>query len=130
MITPVIPMRKPADMDELERSPELPPGSGERFYRYAVMGLPFESGHVLGLRRFPASPVGPGHRSVWHRDPRGRWTFYQDVDRELACTRYFGGEVDQVVEAPISILWSGPDRFGSERATALWSGRLSWLRRP
>lgn len=28
MITPVIPMRKPADIvDELERKPELPPGS-------------------------------------------------------------------------------------------------------
>ena len=115
--------RKPAEIvDELERNPELPPGSAERFYGYGVMGLPFESGHVLGLRRFPASSVGPGYRAVWHRDPRGRWTFYQDVDRELACTRYFGAEVDQVVEAPISIDWSGPDRLGVRAG----DGALEW----
>jgi hypothetical protein len=42
-------MRKPAEIvDELERRPDLPPGAGERFYGYGVMGLPFESGHVLG----------------------------------------------------------------------------------
>ena len=89
-------MRQPAEVvDELERHPELPPGAGERFYGYGVMGLPFESGHVLGLRRFSASPVGPGYRSVWHRDPRGRWTFYQDVDRELACSGMAGALPDR-----------------------------------
>lgn len=51
-------MRKPAEIvDELERRPELPPGAGERFYGYGVMGLPFGSGHVL-VRRFPVSSVG------------------------------------------------------------------------
>jgi hypothetical protein len=105
-------MRDPAEIvEELERQSELPPGSGERFYGYGVMGLPFQSGHLLGLRRFPASSIGPGYRSVWHRDPRGRWTFYQDQARELACTRYFGAEVDEVVEGPVHIDWTGPDRF-------------------
>lgn len=116
-------MRKPAEIvDELESHPELPPGAGERFYGYGVMGLPFKSGHVLGLRRFPASSVGPGYRSVWHRDPRGRWTFYQDVDRELACTRYFGSEVDELIEAPIGIDWTGPDRFDVRAG----NGELEW----
>jgi hypothetical protein len=83
-------MREPVDIvDDLERQAEIPPGAGERFLGYGIMGLPFRSGHVLGLRRFPASSIGPGYRSVWHRDPRGRWTFYQDQPAELACTRYF-----------------------------------------
>jgi len=65
-------MREPADVvEDLERRAELPAGSEERFFGYGVMGLPFRSGHVLGLRRFPASSIGPGYRSVWHRDPQG-----------------------------------------------------------
>ena len=105
-------MRVPAEIvEELERRAELPPGSEERFLGYGVMGLPFRSGHVLGLRRFPASSIGPGYRSVWHRDPRGRWTFYQDQPAELACTRYFGSAVDSVREGPIRIEWTGPTGF-------------------
>jgi hypothetical protein len=69
-------MREPAAIvQDLERHSDLPPGSEERFFGYGVMGLPFRSGHVLGLRRFPASSIGPGYRSVWHRDPNGGWTF-------------------------------------------------------
>lgn len=105
-------MREPAEIVEgLERQPELPPGSEERFFGYGVMGLPFRSGHVLGLRRFPASSIGPGYRSVWHRDPRGRWTFYQDQPAELACTRYFGSAIDEVREGPIRIDWTSPCGF-------------------
>jgi hypothetical protein len=105
-------MREPAEViEELERQAELPPGSEERFFGYGVMGLPFRSGHVLGLRRFPASSIGPGYRSVWHRDPHRRWTFYQDQPAELACTRYFGSAVDEVREGPIRIDWTGPRSF-------------------
>ena len=105
-------MREPAEIVEhLERRSELPPGSEERFSGYGVMGLPFRSGHVLGLRRFPASSIGPGYRSVWHRDPEGRWTFYQDQPAELACTRYFGSAVDEVHEGTIRIDWTGPRGF-------------------
>jgi hypothetical protein len=92
-------MREPAEIvKKLEAHAELPPGSEERFFGYGVMGLPFKSGHLLGLRRFPASSIGPGYRSVWHRAPDGRWTFYQDQPPEMACTRYFGDEVDEVRE--------------------------------
>ena len=102
-------MREPAEIvEELERESELPSGSEERFSGYGVMGLPFRSGHILVLRRFPASSIGPGYRSVWHRDPDGRWTFYQDQPGELACTRYFGSAVDEVREGPVRIDWSGP----------------------
>ena len=102
-------MREPAEIvEQLEREFELPRGSEERFFGYGVMGLPFLSGHVLGLRRFPASSIGPAYRSVWHRDPEGRWTFYQDQPAELACTRYFGSLVDEVREGPIRLDWPGP----------------------
>jgi hypothetical protein len=58
-------MREPAEYaGEIERDATLPAGSGERFSGYGVMGLPFRSGHILALRRFPASSIGPGYRSV------------------------------------------------------------------
>jgi hypothetical protein len=120
-------MREPADIvADLERRPELPPGAEERFSGYGVMGLAFRSGHVLGLRRFPASSVGPGYRSVWHRDPGGRWTFYQDQPAELACTRYFGSAVDDVREGPILIDWTGPRgvRVRAGDAALDWSLQL------
>jgi hypothetical protein len=116
-------MREPVDVvDEIERRPKLPRGSEERFFGYGVMGLPFRSGHVLGLRRFPASSIGPGYRSVWHRDPGGRWTFYQDTDAGLACTRYFGSAVDEVREGPIRIDWTGPRGFRVQAG----EGELDW----
>jgi len=89
----------------VERAPELPPGSDERFQGYGVMGAPFASGHVLGMRRFSASSVGPGYTSVWHRDPTGAWTFYADTDPLHACTRYFGSDVQHAIECPIELSW-------------------------
>jgi hypothetical protein len=117
-------MREPAEIvEDIERHPKLPPGSEERFFGYGVMGLPFRSGHVLGLRRFPASSIGPGYRSIWHRDPDGRWTFYQDQPAELACTRYFGAEVDEVRQGPIRIDWTGPRGFEVRAG----DGELEWM---
>src|SRR6266516_6212777 len=102
-------MRRPAEIvEELERTADLPRGEEERFFGYGVMGLPFRSGHVLGLRRFPSSSIGPGYRSVWHRDPHGRWTFYQDQPAELACTRYVGAEGEEVRGVPSRIDGTGP----------------------
>ncbi len=65
-----------SQIERLESAPQLPDGADERFSGYGVMGLPFRSGHVLALRRFPASSIGPGYTSVWHRDPDGAWTFF------------------------------------------------------
>jgi hypothetical protein len=80
----------------------------ERFGGYGVMGLPFASGHVLGLRRFTASSVGAGYSSVWHRDPGGNWTFYADVPALHGCARYFGNDVSRAVEGPIELSWPEP----------------------
>ncbi len=49
----------------------LPPGDGERFAGFGIMGLPFASGHVLALRRF-ATSIGPSYSSVGHRSPDGK----------------------------------------------------------
>ena len=59
----------------LEDAPGRLDAQRERFRGYGVMGLPFESGHVLGLRRFPVSSIGPDYTSIWHRSPDGRWSF-------------------------------------------------------
>jgi hypothetical protein len=74
------------------------------------MGLTFTSGHVLGLRRWTASSVGDGFTSIWHRDPVGRWTFYETVGNRSGCTRFFGADVDRVEVGPIHIDWEGSNR--------------------
>ncbi len=98
----------------VEASPTLPKGTEERFSGYGVMGLPFRSGHVFGLRRFPASSIGRGYTSVWHRAPSGDWTFYQDVPAGQGCARYFGPRLRRSLERPIEIRWTGADSFSVE----------------
>jgi hypothetical protein len=92
---------------EIERHAGLPAGAGERFTGYGVMGLPFASGHVLALRRFPASSIGPAYTSVWHRDPAGRWEFWQDQPDDQACSRYFGPALAGTRRAHIELAWTG-----------------------
>jgi hypothetical protein len=92
---------------QAEDHPTLPSGPGERLAGYGVMGLPFVSGHVLGLRRWTASSVGDGFTSVWHRSPAGRWTFYESAGAETACARYFGDGADRVHVEPIELAWIG-----------------------
>src|SRR5262245_23933612 len=103
---------KPREIvQSIERMPLLPGGKGDRFGGYAVMGLPLRSGHVLALRRFPASSLGPGYTSVWHRSPAGEWTFYSTIRPDQSCSRYFGGEIKRNVVAPMDIVWTGPATF-------------------
>ena len=65
------------------------PWPGHEYVRgWGVIGLPFDSGHVLVLRVFPQSSFGP-YRTLWHRDPGGRWSIYADAqDVACACPRY------------------------------------------
>ncbi len=93
---------------EAERRAQLPEGPGERFAGYGVMGLPFSSGHVLAMRRFPASSVGPAYTSIWHRDPAGAWRFWQDQAAELACPRYFSAALVEARQVRIDLTWTGP----------------------
>ncbi|MGN7150351.1 hypothetical protein ACTHQ6_15310 [Arthrobacter sp. SAFR-179] len=87
---------------------DLPQDPAEHFAGYAVLGLPFTSGHYLAFRDFPVSSVGPGYRSVWHRTPGGEWTIYANTAPEFSCARYFGAAVHHTVETDVDIQWSGP----------------------
>lgn len=89
--------------------PDVP--DWERFHGYAVVGLPFRSGHILAMRRFPVTSIGPGYTSVWHRDPAGRWVIYQDQDPRYTCPRAFGPGIDEASTVPISVDWTGSHRF-------------------
>jgi hypothetical protein len=120
-------MAEPRDLaNEIERNARLPAGQTERFAGYGVMGLPFTSGHLLALRRFPASSVGPAYTTVWHRSPEGRWTFYTNVDPLQSCPRYFGSEVSEVKISPITVTWSGPRAFSvcTDDGALFWEVRL------
>ena len=46
-------------VNAIERDACILRGPGDAFSGYAVIGLPFQSGHVLALRRFSASSPGP-----------------------------------------------------------------------
>lgn len=88
-----------------------PGGHRERFFGYGVMGLPFESGHILGLRRFPASSIGPGYTSIWHRAPDRRWSFWSTTSPELGCARYTGEMSDDTRNTAIQLEWTDPFRL-------------------
>lgn len=109
-------------ISEVEAAPSLPEGSGERFRGYGVMGVPFESQHVLAFRHFPASSVGTGYKSVWHRNPNGEWTFYADVGPRTACTRFFGEVVTNALETEIHVSW--PNAF--QLSVSIPAASLTW----
>lgn len=108
-------MSEPRELIEaVERDAKLPSGDDERFSGYGVMGLPFSSGHVLALRRFPVNSVGEGYTSVWHRNPEGAWTFYTTSPPLQSCPRYFGSAVTEAKVTDIQIQWTGPRSFTVE----------------
>jgi hypothetical protein len=89
------------------------------------MGLPFDTGHYLALRVFPATSIGPGYRAVWHRDPAGRWTVYATEQPERSCARYFGAALSATPRVPIDVTWSDPLAFGvTIPGTLDWRVRL------
>jgi hypothetical protein len=94
-----------ATVRNIEHSAHVPSGSDERFSGYALMAQPFQSGHILALRRWPASSIGPAYTSIWHRSPQGAWTFYADAPADRSCARYFGCAAASVVETPIELSW-------------------------
>jgi hypothetical protein len=100
-----MPERAPAALATAAENAGLPSGTGERFAGYGVMGLPFASGHVLAMRRFPASSVGPAYTSVWHREPSGRWVFWQNQADDQSCPRYFSAAVAETRRVDIELGW-------------------------
>jgi len=112
---------------QIEQSRDLPAGGDERFAGYGVMGLPFTSGHVLAMRRFPASSIGPAYTSVWHRDPTGRWVFWQDQPDELACPRYFSSALAETRCCAIELDWPGATtmRIAVPEADLEWTATMA-----
>jgi len=96
---------------EAEHHATLTPGEDERFSGYGVMGLPFSSGYVLAMRRFPVTSVGPGYTSVWLRGPSGSWTIYADTAPELSCARYFSAGLTDAVQCDVAVNWTGDTSF-------------------
>jgi hypothetical protein len=111
----------------VEARATLPTDSAERFAGYGIMGLPFASGHVLALRHFPTSSLGPGYSSVWHRDPRGNWVFYADIEPDRSCSRFFGNALARSERGEITVTWNGPRELIVEvpRAELVWALRLA-----
>lgn len=116
-------MKAPAEYAKAaEDHPALPKGDCERVSGYGIMGLPFTSGHVLGLRRWTASSVGDRFTSIWHRDPTGAWTFYESAPCEVACSRYFGDGVERFEQMPIDLHWEAPAQLRIRTA----DGAVDW----
>lgn len=107
----------------IERS-DLPAGEDERFAGYGIMAQPFRSGHLLAMRRFPHTSIGAGYTSVWHCDPGGRWTMWNDAAPVDSCPRYFGPALTAVEECPIDVGW--PDAW---TVTVRIEGVLEWRTR-
>jgi hypothetical protein len=114
------------------------PWPGHEYVRgWGVFGLPFDSGHVLALRVFPQSSFGP-YRTLWHRDPGGRWSIYADAqDVEHACPRYYGSACEYVGAARIDLEWTGSrtlhvtmDGPGLDWTVTAVRSPLMWLLNP
>jgi len=98
-----------AQLSDLPAVPGHAPWPGHEYVRgWGVFGLPFDSGHVLALRVFLENDFGP-YRTVWHRDPGGRWSIYVDGPRlDAACPRYYGPACHFTGYAQITLTWQGP----------------------
>src|SRR5262245_26159231 len=97
-----------------EKSVKMPKGKEERFSGFGVMGLTFSSGHVLAMRKFVASSIGPAYTAVWHRNPGGEWFFYTDADLSRSCARYFGEATTEAITERVNFSWSTNNRFRIE----------------
>lgn len=102
-------------------SPRLARGTDERFTGYGAMGVPYSSGHCLALRNMLASSLGTVYRTIWHRDPAGRWTIFTTTDPDVSCPRYFGSATDVQRVAAIDVTWR--DDWTVDVAMG---ARLSW----
>ena len=125
-----------------EAQPELPRGTEERVSGYGLMGIPFSSGHVLAFRRWTASSVGEPFTSIWHRDPRGRWLFYETADGKVSCSPWFGGGVQESRRTGITLTWESAEQlrvrtsdghidwsltFGSSPVTRMMNGMAAMM---
>ena len=108
-----------------ESQPKLPGGADERASGYGIMGVPFDSGHVLGLRRWTATSAGRAFTSIWHRDPQGRWHFAESEDCSVSCSRWFAADVDDASGDRIELDWPDDWTLHVRSSTVDWRARLA-----
>jgi len=103
-------MNLATELKDLQRNVRPSPWKGyEHFRGYGVMMLPFSSGHLLGLRVFPENDFAPYH-SVWHRDPDGNWSIYNDgPSLNTTCPRWWGPALEHNKLTKIDLMWTGPN---------------------
>ena len=105
-------MQNPAELARTSGTESARGRSGvEEIRGYGVMGVPFESGDVLAIRRLPATSFGPSYSSVWHRAAAGNWTIYTTIDGHRSCPRYFGAAAECVEHVAVELDWTGPARL-------------------
>ena len=89
---------------------------------YAVLELPFSSGHLLGLRVWPQSDFAPW-ASVWHRTPEGEWSMFNDgPSLRTTCPRYWNPVLRRAELADIDVTWTGSNELRVE----MDEPRLEW----
>lgn len=106
------------------------PWAGHEYARgWGVQALPFDTGHVLGLRVFPEGNFDP-YRALWHREPDGKWAIYVDRQEPCACTKYYGAACELTGYAAIQVEWTGPAevRVTMDRPAVVWTfkARTDW----
>ncbi|MFW6192957.1 MAG: hypothetical protein ACOC83_05685 [Gemmatimonadota bacterium] len=93
---------------------------------FAVMSLPFASGHILACRVIPESDFGP-YSTLWVRRPDGRWSLHVDGPRlDVACPRYWGEAAAESAFADIELDWTGPNtaRMRVDEPSLEWTFRM------
>jgi len=73
------------------------------------------------------TPTNLHRTSVWHREPDGRWVFWQRQQDDQSCLRYFSGAVGESRRADIELGW--PDdatlRVAIPDVDLVWTARLA-----
>lgn len=111
------------ELQSIEPAVRRSPWAGYEHYEgYAVMMLPFSSGHQLGFRFFPINDFAP-YISVWHRPPGGGWSIYNDAPSlNTACPRIWGPALDRAELTRIRVDLTGPNELHVE----MDSPSLTW----
>ena len=94
---------------------------------FAVMSLPFASGHVLAARFIPQSDFGP-YMTLWVRRPDGDWSLHVDGPLlEVACPRYWGPAAVESTFADIELTWPDPNtaRMTVDKPALDWTLSMS-----
>lgn len=99
----------------------------EHAYGYGMMVMPFSSGHLLGFRVFPQNDFAP-YKSLWHCDPDGRWSIFNDgPSLKTTCPRWWGPALKHKSVDPFSLQWTGEKQILIEMASTQirWQMELS-----